>query len=277
MRLAVHRVLPDRYRQVKIKININIKEMELIINENFKKKDGWCHASLCNNNTRTSIESWVFEGMNSVSQFEEMVKAISENKTINSLELCCHTIQPLYANYFENVKEISIVYCKVKLDLNSFSNLSQLNSLRINQHSKHCDFIGINHFVNLIELIVGDFSPNISIPITTLDGVIKCAKLRVLMLGNVKIESSEIRKLTNLKSLQELALAQIIDVEDLAYLSAKMPQVKSNELQAWKDYSREPDMIKINGKKRPYLNKNNDQLKIIKYEKEFKNLKEKYL
>lgn len=251
--------------------------MELVINENFKKKEGWAQVSLCNKKPRTTTEFWNFEGAYAFDQFEEMIKIVSSNKAINSLELCCQALQPSYANYFENVEEINFVYCKVQLNLNSFSELLKLNSLTINQHSKSLDFNGISCFKSLTELIVGDFSPAGPIPVRTLDEVIKCTNLSVLMLGNVKMESSEIRKLTKLKPLKEIALSQLFDVEDLAYLRAKMPHVRSNELQAWQDYLREPDMVKINGKKRPYLNKNNDKLRIIKYEEEFESLIEKYL
>ena len=178
-------------------------------------------------------------------------------------------------NKFEKISKLLIMGA-AELKLPSLVKLKNLREIHINQLSKPTRLENINTLMNLEELAIGDFSLVKPIELINLDELVKMKGLKKLILGNVKFLDKDVKKIERMNGLEELRLPQNLEVEELAYLSAKMPRTKSKELQPYQMCITQRGDIKINGKRKPYLDRVRDKVRVEKYVKEFERIKQKY-
>ena len=152
-------------------------------------------------------------------------------------------------------------------------NLLNLEEIHINGQGKPSSYEKLNTALNLRNLYIGDWSISTQVKVASFNVILKCKSLTKLYLSHFKIVEGSVRELASLTSLQELTLPQNISVEDLAYLSVKMPSVSSEELKAYQECNSTQGNVKVNGKRMPYLDKERDKQKIQKYEADFEKLK----
>ena len=211
---------------------------------------------------------------------EELASFCKQNKSLinetNKVTIYAKNLPFEYVQIFKNINtlHISTAY---PLKFPDLKNLNTLSSVHINQLNKPTDLKNLSTIKNLKELYIGDFTFNAPIRIDNFDEIIQCKKLEKIFLSNAKFDEAELKRITALKSLKDFTVNQRIETDTLAYLAAKLPYVRSNELKAWQSCTTSWGDVKINGKRKPYLFKDKDQEKIKKYEAQFEALKNKYL
>lgn len=179
---------------------------------------------------------------------------------------------------FPNMRSLHISGSSV-LQFPDLSNLKRLKSVFIDNYRKPTKLNNIWTADYLEELNIGTFTFSGPISIPSFDEIVKCSKLKKLILSYSKFPEDELKKIIKLQELKEFGIHQKIETETLAFLSAKMNKVNSNELRAWQKIpaNHKDENVKINGKRKPYLNLKRDYKRIIKYEENFELLKKKYL
>lgn len=180
-----------------------------------------------------------------------------------------------YIHQFSSLESLHISGSAI-LEFPNLNNLKNLRQIYIDSFSKPMRLVNLSTAKNLKELSIGTWTFNGPVILDSFDEIMKCNKLERLVLSYSIFEETELKKIINLKSLKELVIHQKIETSTLAYLAAKLPNIKSKELTPWQDVPNSDNKIKINGKRKPYLDKEKDKLKIHKYEEEFENLKALY-
>ena len=181
-------------------------------------------------------------------------------------------------DYLPIFKNITFLYLSgsTVLKFPKLISFKKLDQIHIDNFSKPTSLINLRTSKNLRELWIGSFTFNGPVMIESFDEIVNCKKLEKLVLSNSKFQEEELKKIIKMKSLKELIIHQKIETSTLAFLAAKLPKLKSNELKAWQKVPENPNQIKINGKRKPYLDIEKDKLKIGKYELEFEKLIESY-
>lgn len=178
-----------------------------------------------------------------------------------------------YLAKFPNIKTLWIHSSRLPLGFPDMQKMIQLEEIRINGQSKPSSYENLDTALNLRNLYIGDWSIPSPVKVASFEVILKCKSLTKLYLSHFQIVEGSVRELVSIKSLQELTLPQNISVEDLAYLSVKMPFVISEELKAYQKCNSPFGNVKVNGKRMPYLDKDKDKEKIQKYEADFEKLK----
>lgn len=250
--------------------------MKVEINENIGKTVKWITLSITNAKKEENVFA-KFEGLNCLQLFE-----ITFKENLKNIELAKHlnyNITNLGLSYLNNFKSLEVLNIRGGRISLSFPNMLDLKCLRtiyINDQSQSSEFIGIDSAPNLKNLYIGDFTFGKSISIIHFDNIVKIKNLTSLILSNIQIEFKELRKLKLSSSLIELTLNQKFEFEEFAELSVLLPNVQSNELRPWQYCKSNKGDVKVNGKRKPFLDSQLDSEKILRYENEFIELKGKY-
>jgi len=203
-----------------------------------------------------------------VHHFEE-TKVLSICATFNDID---------YLERFPNVQTVWIHGSRKPFRFPDMQNLVKLEEIHLNGLGKPSSYENLNTALSLRNLYIGDWSIPTQVKVSSFEVILNCRSLTKLYLSHFKILDGSVRELISLKSLKELTLPQNISVEDLAYLSAKMPTVDSNELKAYQECEGHyQGNIKVNGKRMPYLDKDKDKQKLLKYEEDFEKLKKEFV
>jgi len=248
--------------------------MEAVIIESIgKKKKG---LSLTFKAEGKVLDYYKFEGVNASQDFGSYLELNqNEIEKVKSLNLSIR-YQPFeYIIKFTQLETLHIQGAQI-LSFPKLKSLTGLNSIYINQFAKPTELKNLSTAPKLEELHIGNFTFNGPIQIENFDEIIKSEKLKTLMLSYCKFDEEELKRIVNLKQLSEFGVSQKVTTETLAFLSVKLKKVKSNELKAWQECKTPWGNIKINGKRKPYLDKEKDMDKIKKYEKKFDELRMKY-
>jgi hypothetical protein len=199
-----------------------------------------------------------------------------------------------------NPEELMIEGIRVA-DLSKLASLNQLKVLYLNWNTKATKLWNFSYNQSMCALTIEDFpilrdiselstattlenltlagSPaNNPLKINTLQPLISLVNLKYLQLSNIRIKNDSIHPLASLKQLTYLGLPNTFPTEDYAFLSVKLPGVKSKVFSPYTNISSPTDgkNIMITGKYKPLLNSNNDKKKIARYENEFEQLQRKY-
>jgi hypothetical protein len=178
-----------------------------------------------------------------------------------------------YLAKYPNVRVLWIHGSRIPLGFPDMHNMLDLEEIHINGQSKPSSYEKLDTASNLRNLYIGDWSIPTPVKVKSFEVILNCKSLRKLYLSHFQILEGSVRDLVSLQSLKELTLPQNISVEDLAYLSVKMPSVSSNELKAYQECDSLQGNVKVNGKRMPYLDKDKDKLKLQKFEADFEKLK----
>ncbi len=225
-------------------------------------------------NSSDPIEYAKFSGESVWKDFEEYYKNnVDRFQDTIGLNIYAQFNDLAYLAKFPNVKKLWIQGSRIPLGFPDMHNLLNLEEIHINGQGKPSSYEKLNTALNLRNLYIGDWSISTQVKVASFNVILKCKSLTKLYLSHFKIVEGSVRELASLTSLQELTLPQNISVEDLAYLSVKMPSVSSEELKAYQECNSTQGNVKVNGKRMPYLDKERDKQKIQKYEADFEKLK----
>jgi hypothetical protein len=215
-----------------------------------------------------------FSGESVWNDFEEYYqKNVDRFRDTIQLSIYAQFNDIAYLAKFPNVKKVWIQGSRIPLGFPDMQNMVNLEEIHINGQSKPSSYEKLNTALNLRNLYIGDWSLPTPVKVASFEVILKCKSLTKLYLSHFQIVEGSVRELVSLTSLQELTLPQNISVEDLAYLSVKMPSVSSKELKAYQECDSTQGNVKVNGKRMPYLDKEKDKKKIQKYEADFEKLK----
>jgi hypothetical protein len=226
------------------------------------------------NNSSERLEHAMFKGESVWKDFEEYYKNnVDRFQDTIGLNIYAQFNDLAYLAKFPNVKKLWIQGSRIPLGFPDMHDLLNLEEIHVNGVGKPSSYKNLNTALNLKNLYIGDWSIPTQVKVASFDVILKCKSLTKLYLSHFKIVEGSVRELASLTTLQELTLPQNISVEDLAYLSVKMPSVSSEELKAYQECNSSLGNVKVNGKRMPYLDKDKDKQKIQKYEADFEKLK----
>ena len=216
----------------------------------------------------------VLEGADSDRQTELLKKSKGEILTRTRRAIIQIKRNPWnYIRHFSNLESIHVSGATI-LEFPDLSILKKLRQVYIDRFTKPTLLRNLSTAKNLTELSVGTFSFNGPVIIDSFEEIVNCKKLEKLVLSYSMFKEIDLKRIVELKSLKELAIHQKVETSTLAYLAAKRPRLRSNELKAWQTVPNRTDQVKINGKRKPFLDLKKDRLRIEKYEQEFEKFKE---
>jgi len=249
--------------------------MKAEIVEHINKSDNWITFTLRKGKSLVLAERFEGDGCdNSLIDFLESEKEIlSQVKHIS----CYRTNKDLeHLKYFPSIECLNVRGGKSELRFPSLDGHIFLEQIHINDQAKETKLFNIDTAIALQRIFIGDFTFGKPVTLSNFDCILLCPKLESLYFSNAKFEEHELSKLTQLKTLTRLTLNQKYEVQKLAELSVLLPNIECEELKPWQKCESSNGDIKINGKRRPYLNSKADQKRIRKYEIEFERLQKIY-
>ncbi|HZY39548.1 MAG TPA: hypothetical protein VFE53_22990 [Mucilaginibacter sp.] len=154
---------------------------------------------------------------------------------------------------------------------------NELRALTIEDFPKINSVEPIEKALNLEYLVLegGMWKP---LKIETLKPLSKLKKLQFLRLANLHVKEDGLKPVAELTNLKELMLSNQFETSDYAYLSVKLPHTKCDSFQPFIKYDKpigNNDTV-ITGKRKPFLNYENDRAKIEKYSKDFYSMVKKF-
>lgn len=250
--------------------------MNIEINENIGKTVKWITLSITHAVKEEDL-FYKFEGQNCLMEFEKiLIKNINNIEIAEQLSYYPTNLGLKFLNRFKSIETLNIRGGKGVLCFPSMNNLEKLKTIHINNQNKPTELNGLQTAQKLENLYIGDFTFGRAIEILNINAIVATKCLTKLMLSNVKVDFEELCKLKFALNLRSLTLNQKFKFEEFAELSVLLPKVKSNELKAWQPNGCNKGEIKINGRRKPYLNSKLNNLEIISYEQEFEALKKRY-
>lgn len=250
--------------------------MRVEINENINKTKKWVTLKMSEKDEILSFEK--FEGRNCMQELEQVLEKLSiQLKQADGLDYYIKNQGLQYLSYFPSIETLNIIGGRQLLYFPKTDELKELKVVHINQQSHPTELKGIANHQTLTRLYIGDFTFGKPIQLTGLDEIVKLNNLEELFLSNVRLDFEELYKLRTIRSLKKLTLNQRYRFEEFAELSVLLPNLESKELKPWQSCITDNGDIKINGKRKPYLDSKIDQEKIEEYERQFEMVRKKYL
>ena len=248
--------------------------MKAIINEYISKKSGWLTFSLMKG--EDIVVSTKFEGLDSFQYLMEYLDTSDlDLKAIDWVNCDCKGKGLDYLVKFENIKTVAIQGFSESI-LPDLSKLKKLETIHFNQTRGQLTLTNLSSSQSIKKLYFGDFTFGKAVEIRDFNEILKCKSLEELFLSNANFPETELDKLKHLKTLKKLTINQKYSFERLAELSIILSDIECNEFRAWSPCDSSFGDVKINGKRKPYLNSKIDRDKIKKYELEFEELKKNY-
>ena len=249
--------------------------MQIEINEHITKSNPWVTLSISNNQENVGFHK--FEGVNCDAELEQYLKSKSDVvKNCTELNFYRTNRDLSILSQFKSLTVLSVRGGKVELKIGNIDHLEKLNTIYINDQSNPANLKGIESLNSLEKLYIGDFSFGKPVVLMTMDYLIESKSIKELFFSNAVVGFNELKKLISMKNLEDITLSQKYEFEQFAELSVILPNVRSRELKPWQNCLTEKGDIKINGKRKPYLDSKLHSDRIKKYEKQFKELQMKY-
>ncbi|WP_240633181.1 leucine-rich repeat domain-containing protein [Paenibacillus montanisoli] len=196
-------------------------------------------------------------------------------KMVHFHEMKVEDLTPLEA--LDHVEVLSLEWNTKAKTLWDLAKNTALTSLSIKDFSKLENICGLKNNSNL-EIM--DLSGGIwnTLKLATLSPLKNHYNLKYLGLSNIKVQDESLEPVSYLKGLQELEISNQFPTEEYARLSVCLPNTNSI---SFRPYTRlnspiEDKDVLVTGKRKPFLNSQNDVEKLRKYEVEFRKLQEKF-
>lgn len=174
------------------------------------------------------------------------------------------------------LRRLDLCWVQKASDVSPLADLKQLRVLRLDDVAKAHDLSPLSELQKLNALYVGGNMWKDQV-VETLEPLSRIIALKELQLGAVKTLEGGLRPLARCRSLTDLGLSVKFDVEDYAYLKAKLPGVRSNAFQAWRPCRPIDDKdAMVVGKRKPFLNQAKDAARLRRYEQAFEALVERH-
>ena len=255
-------------------------------------------------------EETLFPSEGMIIKYDDFNKILEMPKTgrIKVLGLRQDTFEYFIDRYGELFESIYFFKCPLIGDFSKLASCKRLKHLQVfwNQRAERLWCMKDN--VNLKALSIDDFSrlhdlndvttaPNLEefhfgdmiwpgFILDSLEPLARCENLRYLSFSAKKIINNDITPLASLEKLEELVFFdKLFTTEQIAWLTAKLPHVKSGQLAPYWMHrpieSHTATVIKhldtrICGKRKPLLDSNLDKVRIDKYVEQFNKLVNQY-
>ena len=249
--------------------------MKAQINENISKSQNWITLILSEEDSIVFSER--FEGNNCLSNFKDCLANQSQKLELVTKISCYRTNHDLnYLQHFPNIELLDVRGGKSQLIFPNLKHYKSLTQIHINEQGKPTNLENINTAKQLKRILIGDFTFGKPVEISDFHNLLLCPNVKSLFFSNAKYPENQLSTLTQMKTLKLLTLNQKHEFRKLAELSVILSNLECQELKAWQTCQSLNGDIKINGKRKPYLNSKTDKERIRKYEIEFENLKKMY-
>lgn len=200
---------------------------------------------------------------------------VIRTRSLHFYEMRVADIGPLAA--FPEMEHLSIRWNTKVTDLSAVGDLTQLRTLVLEDVPKVDDLGPLSALKKLVGL---DFSGGIwnKNRAQTLGPLAQLPELAELHLTNLAVVSDGLRPLAKCPKLRALTLSNQFATEDYAYLSTHLPNVECEMLAP---YVRLPEPIggkdiMVVGKRRPFLNSQDDVKKLARYVERFQALQAEF-
>lgn len=215
------------------------------------------------------------------------------------------TFEFLINNYSNQIKTVTFFKCPKLEDLTPLEELSKTSEIKIWWNQKASNFWDVSKNKSLKALHLTDFKRTTNLDCLsksqtienleidggmwskntyeTLDPLIKMTKLKNLGFG-AKLKDNRIEPISHIQNLEEISFpSNLFKSEQIAWLKARLPSgIKSHILAPYQDFTTDPSTgetieVLINGKRKPFVNIQENPKKFENYVIEFNNAYQYYL
>ena len=180
---------------------------------------------------------------------------------------------------FTNIEELSIQWNDKLVDIAPIQYLTNLKILVLIDTPKINDLTPLSKLKKIKKLSFSG-GMNIKNVANSLLPLSELASLEFIQLHNLKVNVGGIKPLSKLTNLKEIDVSNQFPTEEYAYLSTVLISTYCKCFAPYVDmghYSIAGKNIMVTGARKPFLNRNNDRLKLDKYVRNFEILRERYL